>query len=169
MSSKTPDKRATITLPITAKVKALVSGIMRRKTPPVTHVVQRQRDDSLLACLSMHFRRPYATMWSTEIIEAFMKRPQSQGKLFAMAFEACGMTEADYKSVPTTYTYTKPLLEALLWGRPALVRVPKMGDEEGSQIVYWDGSVVHDPSELKAYRSLSQLGNCDLVYLLKTM
>lgn len=118
---------------------------------------ERQRKDCFLCCAAMASGRSYDDAWALldDGLRACLS-PDAKGPKGTecdAVLERIGFSKGDYRLLFMLPEYaTTGFLRNMLWGRRALIQVPSKNYRGEHHIVYWDGTELHDPSNMHAWK-----------------
>lgn len=123
-------------------------------------IKQQFEQDCFLCCIAMAIGIPYPdalARWGDELVNHVANSGLVGSRRIEQAFSAVGLRrDLDYVTVygalPGHASWeTAGESKKLLWGRRACLQVKSKNYSGRYHIVYWDGSALHDPSNLKTY------------------
>lgn len=126
---------------------------------------QRYTNDCCLAASASLMGIDYDVAFPKEWQEERGEKGTYGNDEVAKTFEMVGLIKGSYKQIYNylgpgeenwEVTVRKQVINALLWGRRALIQVPSLNFEGKSHLVAWEYDELWDPSNLKTYTELGQ-------------
>jgi ABC-type bacteriocin/lantibiotic exporter with double-glycine peptidase domain len=120
-------------------------------------VKQKGPSDCVLCSLAMAVKQPYTKLFSSKFREKVLTSDGCYDKLLTEAFKRAGLVEGENLKKIYTENLDRHLVNAIIWGRRALLQVPSLNYAKGSHMIYWNGRELLDPSNLQVYRFIENV------------
>lgn len=106
-------------------------------------IQQRNRSDCGLAAMAMALGKEYDELWTPEDVQKVLDERGISD--VGDWLERKGLKRREDFS--TVYTFGREKAAELLWGRPALLSIVSLNEQQGNHLVYFDGYRIWDPQE----------------------
>lgn len=115
-------------------------------------VKQRSNFDCALAVLAMVSGRPYGELFDAEFCARIEKAGTCSGDNLDEAYRRAGFVNGENMWVfGPGLLRDYQLIRNLIRGRRAMIQVPSLNYEGSEHFIYWDGKLIHDPSNKQVY------------------
>ena len=123
---------------------------------------QRAEDDCAICCIAMALNRPYEDVMIAALESGAYKPGEGTYRPDEILRSLGEWSAIDEPFGTFIYRFKDRCLSTeffrtLAWGRRALMSVSSLNFPDKYHMIYWDGSTIYDPSNLKIYASFEEL------------
>lgn len=129
-----------------------------------TLIAQRTPHDCMICCIAMATGMRYETVMlaglDTKAFDPASGCRNEQKLLEELGFSNKydnGESVGDFMSIHRDWSYTPEFFLRFAWGRPSILAVPSLNNENGWHAVYYSGRNLYDPSPKLTYTTFRQL------------